>query len=102
MLPAARKGAAKTGRDFAKFEMAAMPLIATAPDRARLEARVRDVRARIAFYASTPTYLIAFESAGLRRGRPHPAKLFAGAALGGDAGVHRRRDARLLCRDRHL
>jgi probable F420-dependent oxidoreductase len=64
MLSAARKGAAKTGRDFAKFEMAVMPLIATAPDRNGLEARIRDVRARIAFYASTPTYLIAFESQG--------------------------------------
>jgi probable F420-dependent oxidoreductase len=64
MLPAARQGAAKAGRDFAKFEMAAMPLIATAPDKKGLEARVRDVRARIAFYASTPTYLIAFESQG--------------------------------------
>jgi len=64
MLPAAQKGAAKTGRDFSRFEIAAMPLIATAPDRAGLEARVRDVRARIAFYASTPTYLIAFESQG--------------------------------------
>ncbi len=64
MLPAARKGAARAGRDFAKFEMAVMPLIATAPDKAGLEARVRDVRARIAFYASTPTYLIAFESQG--------------------------------------
>ena len=64
MLPAARKGAEKTGRDFTKFEIAAMPLIATAPDKKYLEARVRDVRARIAFYASTPTYLIAFESQG--------------------------------------
>lgn len=64
MLPAAKKGAAKTGRDFARFEIAAMPLIATAPDRKALEGRVRDVRARIAFYASTPTYLIAFESQG--------------------------------------
>jgi probable F420-dependent oxidoreductase len=64
MLPAAQKGAAKTGRDFSRFEIAAMPLIATAPDRAELEARIHDVRARIAFYASTPTYLIAFESQG--------------------------------------
>jgi probable F420-dependent oxidoreductase len=64
MLPAARKGAARTGRDFARFEIAVMPLVATAPDKAGLEARVRDVRARIAFYASTPTYLIAFESQG--------------------------------------
>ena len=64
MLPAAKKGAAKTGRDFAKFEMSVMPLVATAPDKKGLEARVRDVRARISFYASTPTYLIAFESQG--------------------------------------
>lgn len=64
MLPAARKGAAKTGREFTEFEIAAMPLIATAPDRKALEARIRDVRARIAFYASTPTYLIAFETQG--------------------------------------
>jgi len=64
MLPAAKKGATKTGRDFSRFAIAAMPLIATAPDRNGLEARVRDVRARIAFYASTPTYLIAFESQG--------------------------------------
>ena len=64
MLPAARKGAEKAGRDFSGFEIAAMPLIATAPDKQGLDARVRDVRARIAFYASTPTYLIAFESQG--------------------------------------
>jgi probable F420-dependent oxidoreductase len=64
MRPAAQKGAAKAGRDFNGFEVAAMPLIATAPDRAGLETRVRDVRARIAFYASTPTYLVAFESQG--------------------------------------
>jgi probable F420-dependent oxidoreductase len=64
MLPAAQKGAAKTGRDFPQFEMTVMPLIATAPDQASLAERVRDVRARIAFYASTPTYLIAFESQG--------------------------------------
>jgi probable F420-dependent oxidoreductase len=64
MLPAAKKGGEKTGRDFTKFELAVMPLIATASDRAGLAERVRDVRARIAFYASTPTYLIAFESQG--------------------------------------
>jgi probable F420-dependent oxidoreductase len=64
MLPAAKKGAAKAERDFTGFEMAVMPLIATAPDRKGLEARVRDVRARIAFYASTPTYLVAFETQG--------------------------------------
>lgn len=64
MLPAVRKGAAKTGRDLAGFTMCAMPLVATAPDRASLAARVRDVRARTAFYASTPAYLVAFESEG--------------------------------------
>jgi len=64
MWPAARRGAAKAGRDLSRFALAAMPLVATASDRASLAARVRDVRARIAFYASTPAYLIAFESEG--------------------------------------
>jgi probable F420-dependent oxidoreductase len=64
MLPAARKGMAKAGRDGAGFTMCVMPLIATAGDRARLDDVVKDVRARVAFYASTPTYLAAFETDG--------------------------------------
>lgn len=64
MWPAARKGAARVGRELDGFAMGAMPLIATAADKTTLESRVRDVRARIAFYASTPAYLIAFESEG--------------------------------------
>jgi alkanesulfonate monooxygenase SsuD/methylene tetrahydromethanopterin reductase-like flavin-dependent oxidoreductase (luciferase family) len=64
MLPAARKGAAKTGRDLAGFSLCVMPLVATARDRTSLADRIRDVRARVAFYASTPAYLIAFESEG--------------------------------------
>jgi len=64
MLPAARKGAAKAGRDLAGFTLCAMPLVATAATRASLTERVRDVRARVAFYASTPAYLLAFESEG--------------------------------------
>src|SRR6266849_3482324 len=64
MLPAAEKGAAKAGRDLAGFAMCVNPLIATAADRAGLVERVRDVRARVAFYASTPAYLPAFETQG--------------------------------------
>jgi probable F420-dependent oxidoreductase len=64
MLPAARRGAAKAGRDLAGFAMCVNPLIATAPERAGLAEPVRDVRARVAFYASTPAYLTAFETQG--------------------------------------
>lgn len=64
MLPAARAGAAKAGRDFAGFAIGAMPLVATAPDRAGLAERIRDVRARVAFYASTPAYAGVFDSEG--------------------------------------
>ncbi len=64
MLPAARDGAAKTGRDMADFSMCVMPLVATAADPATLAERTRDVRSRVAFYASTPAYLLAFESEG--------------------------------------
>ncbi|TMK33987.1 MAG: LLM class flavin-dependent oxidoreductase, partial [Alphaproteobacteria bacterium] len=64
MWPAAKKGMAKTGRDDAEFAMCVMPLVATAADRAGLAERIQDVRARVAFYASTPTYLAAFETDG--------------------------------------
>lgn len=65
MLPAVRKGAARSGRSLDGFEVAIKPLIATAPDAAALAVRVRDVRARVAFYASTPAYRACFELHGL-------------------------------------
>jgi probable F420-dependent oxidoreductase len=64
MLPAVRKGAAKTGRDLSGFTMCVMPLVATAPDHATLDARIADIRARVAFYASTPAYAAAFDREG--------------------------------------
>lgn len=64
MLPAARTGAAKAGRDFSGFALCAMPLVATAENKAVLADEIRDVRARVAFYASTPAYLPAFETQG--------------------------------------
>jgi probable F420-dependent oxidoreductase len=64
MLPAAKKGAAKAGRDLSGFAMCVMPLVATAESRAALADQIRDVRDRVAFYASTPAYLAAFETQG--------------------------------------
>ncbi len=65
MLPAAHIGAAKTGRDPAKFAVAIKPLIATARTDEELDKRIRDIRARVAFYCSTPGYRAAFEFHGL-------------------------------------
>jgi alkanesulfonate monooxygenase SsuD/methylene tetrahydromethanopterin reductase-like flavin-dependent oxidoreductase (luciferase family) len=65
LLPAVRKGVAKTGRSLDRFEVCIKPLVATGPDRAAVERAVRDVRARVAFYASTPAYVAAFEAHGL-------------------------------------
>src|SRR6266576_1378398 len=64
MWPAAKKGMAKAARGDADFAMCVMPLVATAADRAGLAERIQDVRARVAFYTSTPTYLAAFETDG--------------------------------------
>ena len=64
MLPAVRRGAATAGRDLAGFTMCVMPLVATARDRAGLVGRIADVRARVAFYASTPAYQLILESEG--------------------------------------
>lgn len=65
MLPAAARGAERAGRTLDGFAVAIKPLIATAPDEATLEARIRDARARVAFYASTPAYRAAFDIHGL-------------------------------------
>jgi len=65
MLPAVARGAARAGRDPAGFTVAHKPLVATAPDEEALAERVRDVRARVAFYVSTPAYRAAFAHHGL-------------------------------------
>lgn len=65
MWPAIRAGAARGGRSLDRFALSIKPLIATAPDEQTLAERVRDVRARVAFYASTPAYRAAFAAHGL-------------------------------------
>ena len=56
---------ARAGRSLERFTVNMKPLIATAPDEQRLAQKVRDARARIAFYASTPSYRAAFAHVGL-------------------------------------
>jgi probable F420-dependent oxidoreductase len=65
MLPAVRAGAAKAGRALGDFQVGMKPLVAVAANEAELAPKVRDVRARIAFYASTPQYRAAFDHLGL-------------------------------------
>jgi probable F420-dependent oxidoreductase len=64
MLPAVRRGAAKTGRSLADFQVCMKPLVAAANEE-ELSAKIRDVRARVSFYASTPQYRAAFDHHGL-------------------------------------
>jgi probable F420-dependent oxidoreductase len=65
MLPAIRKGAAKAGRKAAEVAVCMKPLVATAPDEEKLQVKIRDIRARVAFYASTPGYRPVFDTHGL-------------------------------------
>lgn len=65
MLPEVRAGAARTGRSLDDFRVCMKPLVATAATRDELLPKIRDARARIAFYASTPSYIAAFEHLGL-------------------------------------
>jgi probable F420-dependent oxidoreductase len=64
MLPSVRKGAAKVSRKLDHFDVCIKPLVATAPTEQTLEKVIGDVRARIAFYASTPAYKATFEKHG--------------------------------------
>jgi alkanesulfonate monooxygenase SsuD/methylene tetrahydromethanopterin reductase-like flavin-dependent oxidoreductase (luciferase family) len=65
MLPAVAGGARQAGRSGADIAVSIKPLIASAADEQTLAEKVRDVRARISFYASTPTYRAAFAHHGL-------------------------------------
>ena len=65
MLPAVREGAARTGRSLAGFQTCMKPLVAVAANEAELVPKIRDTRARISFYASTPQYRAAFDHLGL-------------------------------------
>lgn len=63
--PALVEGAVRAGRDPSAIELCMKPLIATARDEAALEKKIEDVRARIAFYASTPAYRASFALHGI-------------------------------------
>lgn len=60
ILPNLARGAARVNRNVDECEVCIKPLIGTAPDEDRLEAVIRTVRARTAFYLSTPSYRRAF------------------------------------------
>jgi probable F420-dependent oxidoreductase len=64
MLPAVERGARTAGRDVRQIDVCVSPLIASSADDSDLTARARDVRARVAFYASTRTYRRVFELHG--------------------------------------
>lgn len=59
--PAVAAGAARRGRELDVVEVCMKPLVGTAPDEATLEHVVGTVRARVAFYLSTPAYRRVFE-----------------------------------------
>jgi probable F420-dependent oxidoreductase len=65
MIPPVREGARQTGRSLEHFKICHKPLVATGADAPELAARIEDVRARLAFYISTPAYRPAVEYHGL-------------------------------------
>ena len=61
LVPALETGKAQADRTDAAIDVCASPLLVTGPDDAAVEQRMSDVRARIAFYASTRTYRPVFD-----------------------------------------
>ena len=64
-MPSAAEGAEQAGRSVNALALALKPLVATGPNEETLARRIDDVRARVAFYASTPAYRPCFEIWGL-------------------------------------
>lgn len=65
MLPSLAKGATKAGRRMEDIAVCMKPFVATAPNEATLAERCETIRARLAFYGSTPAYRAVFEAHGL-------------------------------------
>lgn len=64
VLPALALGASRTDRKPSPIEICMKPLIGTAGDEAALAIVTETVRARVAFYLSTPSYRPTFELLG--------------------------------------
>jgi probable F420-dependent oxidoreductase len=64
VLPALARGAARSQRAVEEVEVCMKPLVGTARDARRLEQVAETLRARVAFYLSTPSYRRAFEIHG--------------------------------------
>lgn len=64
VLPNLARGANRVNRDVDEVEVCMKPLIGTAPDEQALEKVIQTVRARVAFYLSTPSYRRTFELHG--------------------------------------
>ena len=62
--PHLARGAERTGRDVGEVEVCMKPLVGTAADEAGLATVTETVRARVAFYLSTPSYRRTFELHG--------------------------------------
>lgn len=62
LVPALETGKTQADRGDAVIDVCASPLIVTGPDDSTVEQRMSDVRARIAFYASTRTYRPVFDT----------------------------------------
>jgi probable F420-dependent oxidoreductase len=75
--PNVRDGAAKSGRSLDDFEMIGTGFIATGPDEETVQKAREDVRYRIAFYASTRTYLPVLEHHGWQDINPKLRDLIA-------------------------
>lgn len=64
VLPSLAEGAARAGRDVDAIEVCMKPLIGTAGTQGELERLTATVRARVAFYLSTPSYRRTFDLHG--------------------------------------
>lgn len=64
VLPAMSVGAARAGRSLDEVEVCIKPLVGTARDEATLGKVAETVRARVAFYLSTPSYRRTFRRHG--------------------------------------
>ncbi|EHB58804.1 putative F420-dependent oxidoreductase [Mycolicibacterium rhodesiae JS60] len=75
VLPALRRGLAKSGRDISAIEISRPTFMVMGDDERQLQTQMRQARRQLAFYASTAAYLPVLDAIGRAELQPALARL---------------------------
>lgn len=87
VLPALKRGLAKSGRDISAIEISRPTLMVMGDDERQIQTQMKQARGQLAFYASTAAYLPVLDAIGRAELQPALARLVRNENWDGLAGL---------------